>query len=71
LKPEWHALLEQFPDRFLFGMDINSVAGVQGMGERLAAARNAFSVLPLQIEEDIAFRNIGRLMRGCAGLPIG
>lgn len=71
LKPEWRAVFEQFPDRFLFGMDVNSIAGVQGMGDRLAAARKAFAELPQELEENIAFRNIGRVMKGCAGLPIG
>lgn len=71
LKPDWQALFEKFPDRFMFGMDVNSINGVQGIGNRLAIARKAFSVLPLEVEENIAFRNIGRLMRGCGGLPIG
>jgi len=71
LKPDWRDLFERFPDRFLFGMDVNSVAGVAGIGDRLAIARKAFAVLPLEAEENIAFRNIGRLMKGCGGLPIG
>lgn len=71
LKPEWRTLLERFPDRFMFGMDVQSIASVQGIPERLAIARAAFAALPQQLEENIAFRNVGRLMQGCSGLPIG
>ena len=71
LKSDWRALFERFPDRFLFGMDVNSDAAVQGMPERLAIARKAFAELPLEIEENIAFRNVGRILKGCGGLPIG
>lgn len=71
LKPEWRALFERYPDRFLFGMDVQSVATVLDIPRRLAVARSAFAVLPLDIEENIAFRNVGRVMRGCGGLPIG
>lgn len=71
LKPEWQAMFERFPDRFMFGMDVQSIASVQGIPERLAIARTAFAALSQQLEENIAFRNVGRLMKGCSGLPIG
>jgi predicted TIM-barrel fold metal-dependent hydrolase len=71
LKPEWRALFERFPDRFMFAMDIQSVESVQGIADKLAAARAAFAPLPQTIEEAIAHRNIERLLKGCGGLPTG
>ena len=71
LKPEWRALFERFPDRFMWGMDVQSVASTQGIPGRLAIARAAFASLPQALEENIAYRNISRVMKGCSGLPIG
>jgi hypothetical protein len=71
LKPEWRAMIERFPDRFMFGMDIQSVETVDGIGNRVAIARKAFAALPLALEEAIAWKNISRVMKGCSGLPIG
>jgi predicted TIM-barrel fold metal-dependent hydrolase len=69
LKPEWRALFEHHPDRFMFAMDIQSVESVQGIADKLAAARAAFAPLSLEIEEAIANRNIARLLKGCGSLP--
>ena len=71
LKPEWRALIERFPDRFMFGMDVQSVDSVQSIASRIAIARAAFAPLPQAIEEAIAYKNISRVMKGCSGLPIG
>jgi predicted TIM-barrel fold metal-dependent hydrolase len=71
LKPEWRALFERFPERFMFGMDVQSVESVQGIANRLNIARAAFAPLPQALEENIAYRNISRVMKGCSGLPIG
>ena len=71
LKPEWRALIERFPDRFMFGMDVQSVESVEGIAGRVAIARAAFAPLPQAIEEAIAYKNISRVMKGCSGLPIG
>ena len=54
LKPEWHALFERFPDRFMWGMDVQSVASTPGIPGRLAIARAAFAPLPQALEENIA-----------------
>lgn len=71
LKPEWRALFERFPDRFMFGMDVQSLESVAGIANRIAIARTAFASLPQAIEEAIAYKNISRVMKGCSGLPIG
>lgn len=71
LKPEWRALFERFPDRFMWGMDVQSVASTQAIPARLETARKAFSELPQALEENIAWRNVSRVMKGCSGLPIG
>ena len=71
LQPAWRAVIERFPDRFMFAMDIQSVESVQGIPAKLAAARAAFAPLPLAIEEAVAHRNIERVLRGCGGLPKG
>ncbi len=71
LKPEWRALFERFPDRFMFGMDVQSIPSVEGIAGRMAGARAAFASLPQALEENIAWRNVSRVMKGCSGLPIG
>ena len=71
LKPEWRALFERFPDRFMWGMDVQSVDSAAGIAGRLATARAAFAELPQALEENIAYRNISRVMKGCSGLPLG
>jgi hypothetical protein len=71
LKPEWRALFERFPDRFMWGMDVQSTASAASIPSRLVTARTAFASLPQAIEENIAWRNISRVMKGCSGLPIG
>ena len=71
LQPDWRALIERFPDRFMFAMDIQSVESVQGIAAKLAAARAAFAPLPAAVEEAVAHRNIERVLRGCGGLPRG
>jgi predicted TIM-barrel fold metal-dependent hydrolase len=68
LKPGWRAVIERFPDRFLFAMDIQSVESVQGIPGKLAAARKAFAPLPPATEEAFAHGNIERLLKGCGGL---
>ena len=68
LKPEWRAVFERFPDRFMWAMDVQSVDSVAGIPEKLAAAQAAFAPLPLATEEAIAHGNIERVLKGCGGL---
>lgn len=68
LQPEWLALLERFPDRFLFAMDV-SATGVAGrqehIGELLAHARTALGALPRETHEAIAHGNLEKLLHAC------
>jgi len=68
LRPEWRALFERYPDRFMWAMDVQSVDSVAGIPQKLAAARTAFAALPLATEEAIAHGNIERVLGGCGGL---
>lgn len=61
-------MFKRFPDRFMWAMDVQSVDGVDGIPEKLAAARTAFARLLLAIEEAIAHGNIERVLKGCGGL---
>lgn len=70
LKPEWRALFERFPDRFMFAMDVQSPQSVLGIPARVAAARKAFADLPLSTETAIANGNIQRVLKGCGGLAV-
>lgn len=65
-QPEWRALIERHPDRFLFAMDINSFGKRYTMTEELVStARKALAPLPRKIQEAIAHGNIERLLSGC------
>ncbi len=72
LTPEWRKLLERYPDRFIFGMDI-APTGPKGREQRAVdltdIARKALSVLPLASQEAIAHGTIEKLLRGCTVEP--
>ncbi len=66
LQPEWRALIERHPDRFLFAMDINSFGLRYTMTEDLVStARKALAPLPRKIQDAVAHGNIERLLHGC------
>ncbi|MGR4866583.1 amidohydrolase family protein [Caulobacter sp. LARHSG274] len=65
LKPEWRAVIERFPGRFLFAMDVTEANRHGRIPELLATARRAFAPLPREVEDAVAHGNIQRLMRGC------
>lgn len=65
LKPEWRALIERFPDRFLFAMDVTEANRHGRIPELLAAARQAFAPLPRTVEHTVAHGNIQRLTAAC------
>lgn len=69
LEPEWRAVIERFPGRFLFAMDITESQRHGRMSELLAAARTAFAPLAPEVEAAVAHGNIQRLMRGCPAGP--
>ena len=70
LKPDWRAVIERYPDRFMWAMDVQSVDSVAGIPEKLAVARAAFAPLSLKTEEAIAHGNIERVLKGCGGLKV-
>ena len=70
LKPDWRAVMERYPDRFMFAMDTQSVDSVAAIPDKLAAARKAFAPLPLAIEEAIAHGNAEKMLKGCGGLKL-
>jgi hypothetical protein len=67
-KPEWRALLERFPDRFMFATDTQSAQSIQALPQKLAQARKAFAPLPVAVEEAVAHGNIEKVLKGCGGL---
>ncbi len=65
-QPEWRALIERHPDRFLFAMDINSFGRRYTMTEELVrTARQALAPLPRPVQEAIAHGNLERLLGNC------
>ncbi|MCX8477828.1 MAG: amidohydrolase family protein [Sphingomonas sp.] len=67
LLPEWRALIEHFPDRFLFGLDITSTGSGRAhhIDELMAASRHALGQLPRGVEHAVSHGNIERLLKGC------
>ena len=72
LQPEWRRLMERYPDRFLFAMDI-SPTGPRGRDQRAVEladiARKALSVLLRASQEAIAHGNVEKLLQDCAAGP--
>lgn len=65
-QPEWRALIERHPDRFLFAMDINSFGLRYTITEDLVStARKALAPLPPKVQDAVAHGNIERLLHGC------
>lgn len=69
LRPEWRAVIERFPDRFMFAMDITGTERPAYIRELLATARTAFAALPPDVETALAHGNIERLIGNCAAAP--
>lgn len=61
LTPEWRALFEQYPDRFLIGSDTWINERWDGYGRIMAGYRDWLAQLPPAVAEQIAFRNAERL----------
>lgn len=73
LLPAWRELMEQYPDRFIFAMDISS-AGASGreqhIEELLDIAARAFGVLPRDARQAIARDNFEKLVADCPRSPL-
>jgi hypothetical protein len=67
LQPEWRALIERYPDRFMFGMDLSRTERPTWIRELVATARTALAPLPIAVQHAVAHGNVEALTRGCAG----
>lgn len=65
LQPAWRALIERFPDRFLFAMDVTGADRHTRIAELLGVARKALAPLPDDIQQKVAHGNIERLLDSC------
>ncbi|MDF7775305.1 amidohydrolase family protein [Sphingomonas sp. AOB5] len=65
LLPEWRALIERHPDRFMFAMDITGAERPAYIERLIAIARQAFAPLPRKLQHALAHGNIERLLAGC------
>jgi hypothetical protein len=64
--PDWRGLMERYPDRFLFAMDINSFGPRYTITEELVrVGRHALGPLPKRVREAIAHGNAERLFARC------
>lgn len=62
LKDEWRAAFDEFPDRFLLGLDVNNTERLQQLAELVSYYRAVLGQLPPAIAEKIAYRNARRLI---------
>jgi predicted TIM-barrel fold metal-dependent hydrolase len=67
--PDWLAVMQRHPDRFLFATDINSFGPSYTIeGDLVATAHKALDPLPRPLREAIGHGNAERLLKGCAGV---
>ncbi|MCU0936129.1 MAG: amidohydrolase family protein [Gammaproteobacteria bacterium] len=64
LAPEWAALLTEYSDRFLVGVDTFSVSRWRRFDEVTARIRGWLAQLPPRVAERVAHRNAERLFAG-------
>ena len=62
LKEEWRALFQEFPDRFLFGIDLGPPNRLPILDEVVRYYRSVLAQLTLSTAEMIAYQNIKRLL---------
>jgi hypothetical protein len=67
LTPEWRALFERYPDRFLLGSDTWISPRWDGYGAIMAEYRGWLAQLPRPVAEQIAYRNATRLFAKAPG----
>lgn len=65
IRPGWQRVIQRFPDRFLFAMDVTQQQRPKYIGLLLATARKALAPLGRPAEHAIAHGNFERLVRGC------
>jgi predicted TIM-barrel fold metal-dependent hydrolase len=65
LKPDWRALIERFPDRFLFGLDVTGDQRPLRIAQLVRDAKVTLGALPRRVEEAVAHGNIERLIGSC------
>lgn len=64
IDPEWKALFEDYSDRFFFGGDKQDWAGPSFLKEETEYFRGVLGQLDREIAENIAYKNIIRLLSG-------
>lgn len=65
LKPEWRAVIERFPTRFLFALDVSDARRLARVPVLVADARLALGALPRRVEEAVAHGNAERIAGSC------
>jgi predicted TIM-barrel fold metal-dependent hydrolase len=65
LLPDWRALIERFPDRFLFALDISGDRRPLQIAALVAGAKATLGHLPRATENAVAHGNIERLTQSC------
>lgn len=63
VEPEWRALFERFPDRFLLGTDTFTPERWYYVEEQAEWSRDWLATLPKELRENIAWRNAERLLK--------
>lgn len=64
IDPEWKALFEDYPDRFMFGGDKQDWASSSFLKEETEYFRRVFGQLNRGVAENIAYKNMLRLLSG-------
>ena len=65
LKPAWRALIERFPGRFVFGLDVTGDQRPLRIAALVRDAKATLGRLPRPVEEAVARGNIERLIGQC------
>ncbi|MBI2368895.1 MAG: hypothetical protein HYV08_01370 [Deltaproteobacteria bacterium] len=63
LKEEWRGVFETFPDRFLFGIDVDSTQRLNDVERVVQYFRSVLAQLTPSTAEKIASGNLRRLLR--------
>lgn len=62
IRDDWRQLFEEFPDRFVVGLDVNNPDRLQQLDELVRYYRAVLGQLPAPVAEKLAYRNARRLL---------